>query len=175
MKKILLVALAVLSMNSIADVIGNYLSGFEQAEKSIDVSKEPQPLDPRTQVFQSPFQSSPNALQIPSRSLRAAPRVVKKPALKILKKEATASRARYEIAACVVNSKVKKNPAYYHLPSVNTQVHCDIGTNAVTGTLDAFYSQGWRMIQVVNIDNRLTTAKKSVPYSMMYLERQKAK
>lgn len=176
MKKILLTVFVVLSFNATADVIGGYLSGFERVGKNIDVSKKPQPLAP--QVFQPSFGSPASALQIPSQSLSiTTPVATKKVALKPGQRpqKTTSSRVRYEIAACIINGKAEKNPAYYHLASVNTQIHCDIGTNAVTGTLDAFYSQGWRLVQVINIDNRLTTAKKTVPYSMMYLERQKTK
>ena len=82
-------------------------------------------------------------------------------------------RNQYELAVCSIDAKVKKNSAYYHLPSVNTQLLCDIGPNTRIGTFEAFYNDKWRLIQIVNIDSRLSTKDKTVPYSLIYLERQK--
>ncbi len=83
-------------------------------------------------------------------------------------------KIQYELAVCSVNTKVKKNPVYYHLPSVNSKLLCDIGANIRTGTFEAFYNDGWRLVQIVNIDNRLSTKNRTVPYSLIYLERIKS-
>ncbi|KAF3977071.1 MAG: hypothetical protein HFP77_08675 [Methylococcales symbiont of Iophon sp. n. MRB-2018] len=80
---------------------------------------------------------------------------------------------RYELAVCSFDNSIEKNPAYYHLANPQTQILCDIGKNGISGTLSMLYNEGWRLIQVVNIDSRLTTATKSVPHSLMYLERKK--
>lgn len=81
------------------------------------------------------------------------------------------ANTQYEIAACAVNTKVKNTASYHNLASVNTDIICDIGTNVVTGTLHILYNEGWRLIQVVSVDNRLSTKAKSVPHALMYLER----
>ncbi|KAF3982213.1 MAG: hypothetical protein HFP81_00430 [Methylococcales symbiont of Hymedesmia sp. n. MRB-2018] len=86
---------------------------------------------------------------------------------------ATSKRDKYELAVCSFDVNIEKNPAYYHLASPQTQILCEIGKNAISGTLSAFYNEGWHLIQVVNIDNRLTTTTQQVPYSLMYLERKK--
>ena len=85
-----------------------------------------------------------------------------------------AVKTQYELAVCSVNTTVEKNPAYYHLPRITTKLLCNVGSTTRTGTFAAFYTDGWRLIQVVGIDSRLATKDKTVPYSLMYLERIKA-
>lgn len=89
-------------------------------------------------------------------------------------KKSNPIKIQYELAVCLVNTKVKKNPTYYHLASVNSKLLCDIGSNTRTGTFEAFYNDGWRLIQIVSVDNRLATKDKTVPYSLIYLERIKS-
>ncbi len=83
--------------------------------------------------------------------------------------------AHYQLISCSVDMQTTQNPTYYHLPGVNTVISCEQGGNAredmLVGTLHDFYNEGWRLVQVVNIDNRLMTKTQSVPYSWLYLER----
>lgn len=88
--------------------------------------------------------------------------------------ESKPTKGKYELSVCLVDTKSKNNLTYYHLPSINTKLVCDVSHKKVrTGTFEAFYNDGWRLIQVANVDSRLQTNKKSVPYSIIYLERRR--
>lgn len=88
-------------------------------------------------------------------------------------KKPNPAKLQYELAVCSVDTKIKNNPTYYHLASVNTKLLCDIGSNTRVGTFEAFYNDSWRLIQIVSVDSRLATKDKTVPYSLIYLERLK--
>ncbi|QKQ24348.1 hypothetical protein HUE58_04270 [Candidatus Ruthia endofausta] len=89
-------------------------------------------------------------------------------------KKSNPVKTQYELAICSVNTKVKKTPAYYHLASVNSKLLCDIDSNTRRETFEAFYNNGWRLIQIVSVDNRLVAKDKTMPYSLIYLERIKS-
>lgn len=75
-----------------------------------------------------------------------------------------------QITVCIIDAQVANNPQYYHLPNTATQLVCEIPDNTKQ-TLATLYQNGWRLIQVVNVDSRYQTKDNAVPSALLYFEK----
>lgn len=76
-----------------------------------------------------------------------------------------------EVTVCIVADNVKNNSKYYHVATTESYLTCELAGKQGKQTLKTLYAKGWNLIEVINIDNRFTTNKKTVPSPIYYLER----
>ena len=77
----------------------------------------------------------------------------------------------YKIMGCVIDHKVDNNPAYFHFPNKNSKLICENTSVGRFPTITTLYKKGWRLIEVVSVDSRLSTTDGRVPSSLLYFEK----
>ncbi len=79
-----------------------------------------------------------------------------------------------QLTVCIVAGDIKKNPKYYSLPTTKTRLKCEVGNAQYRPTLRDLYRNGWRLIDMQQVDPREAKNKK-FPSPLLYLERDLSK
>ncbi len=75
-----------------------------------------------------------------------------------------------EVTVCVIDGKIKNNPHYFSLPNTKTRLACEIAQKNIRPTLGDMYRSGFRLIQVVPVPARYSSAKNQ-PSPLLYFEK----
>ena len=75
-----------------------------------------------------------------------------------------------EVTVCVIDGKIKNNPHYFSLPNTKTRLVCEIAQKNIRPTLGDLYRSGFRLIQVVPVPTRYSSAKNQ-PSPLLYFEK----
>jgi len=75
-----------------------------------------------------------------------------------------------QIMACVIDSSIKQNPRYHHMPNTGTRLRCEFGGNQ-RPNLRELYNNGWRLIDIKHIDQPANRNQQFIS-PILYLERE---